>query len=281
MRVIITGKTSYIGVNVKKFFEERGHICETVSLRDGVENVDFSETDTVVHCAGAVHKKGGNSEEYFKRVNFSLAVETAKKAKASGVRQFIFLSSMSVYGDRVSVVSADTVPNPVTPYGKSKLLAERELFKLSADDFTVAVLRPPMVYGKGCPGNYSALRKIVIKSPVFPKVSNKKSFLYIKNLCFFIFYLAENRKSGIFFPMDGEYISTDFLAENIAEAVGKKIKISKSAGFFINIFKNFGIVKKAFGSLYYDESCADKIDFIDVKRAVFETEREEKTGGAN
>ena len=84
--------------------------------------------------------------------------------------------------------------------------------------------------------------------------------------------------------MDGEYISTDFLAKNIAEASGKKIKVSKLAGFFIKIFKNAEIIRKAFGSLYYDESCADKIDFIDVRRAILETEStesEEKTGEAN
>ncbi|MCI8804425.1 MAG: NAD-dependent epimerase/dehydratase family protein [Clostridiales bacterium] len=284
MKVTVTGKTSYIGINIKSFFEERGHICETISLREGTESADFSKTDIVVHCVGAVHKNVEDSEEYFERINVSLTVETAKKAKASGVKQFIFFSSMSVYGGKVSMISADTAPDPVTPYGKSKLLAEKELFKLSDDDFTVAVLRPPMVYGKGCPGNYSALRKIVIKSPIFPKVSNKKSLLYIKNLCFFIFYLAENRKGGIFLPMDGEYVSTDFLAKNIAEASGKKIKISKLAGFFIKIFKNAEIVRKAFGSLYYDESCADKIDFIDVRRAILETEStesEEKTGEAN
>ncbi len=273
MRVSITGKTSYIGLNVKSFFEERGYICGTVSLRDGLENIDFSEADIVIHCAGAVHRKDGLSEEDFERINVTLTVETAEKAKKAGVKQFIFLSSMSVYGGGVHRISKDTPPAPVTPYGISKLLAEKEIFKLEDDNFTVTVLRPPMIYGKDCPGNYQTLRKIILKSPVFPMVSNKKSLLYIKNLCFFIFYLAENRKGGVFLPMDNMYVSTDFLAENIAAAMGKKIRLSKTAGFFIRLFKNTGIVKKAFGTLYYDESCGDKIDFVTVKQAISETEK--------
>jgi len=273
MKAIVTGKTSYIGTNVKSFFEGKGHICGAVSLRDGIKNVDFSEIDVVIHCAAAVHKKGGRSAEDFERINVTLTVETAEKAKASGVKQFIFLSSMSVYGDKASRISRNTSPDPVTPYGRSKLTAENELFKLADDNFTVTVLRPPMVYGKGCPGNYAKLRKIVVKSPVFPKAFNKKSLLYIKNLCFFIFYLAENKKGGVFLPMDDRYVSTDFLAENIAGALGKKIKFSKCFGFLVRIFKNVGIVKKAFGSLYYDESCADKIDYITFKEAIAETER--------
>lgn len=272
MRFIVTGKTSYIAVNLKSFLEKRGHICKTVSLREGIKDADFSESDAVIHCAGIVHKRGGVSAEEFKRVNVSLTAEAAAAAKRRGVKQFIFLSSMSVYGNDISAISESTPKRPSSLYGESKLSAEKEIFKLADDKFIVAALRPPMVYGKGCPGNYASLRKIALKAPIFPKASNKRSFIYIENLCFFISELAEKKKGGVFLPMDGEYISTEFLAENIAKAHGKKIRLSAAAGTLTHVFKNLGIIKKAFGSLYYDESCADRVNFISVKDAIKKTE---------
>ncbi len=276
MKIIVTGKNSYIGTNVKKFFESKGHLCKTVSLRNGLDGIDFTGYDAVVHCVAAVHKKEKAHKDLYKKINTILAVDTAKKAKCAGVKHFIFLSSMSVYGDKISKISKDTKPNPVSLYGKSKLDAEKKIFNLADENFIVTVLRPPMVYGKNCPGNYVKLRKIVKTFPLFPKSGNKKSIIYVKNLAVFIYSLAigkdDEKKSGIFLPMDSDYVSTDFIAETIAKSLNKKLIISKFMGTVIKIFKNVKILKKAFGDLYYDESCATKINFIKFTDAVFEIE---------
>ena len=115
-----------------------------------------------------------------------MAEEVAKKAKKSGVKQFIYMSSMSVYGDSApigerKVVSKNDKLTPSNVYGDSKLQAEIKLDKLADKKFKVVLLRPPMIYGANCKGNYQTLRKIALKVPVFPKVKNSRSMIYIKN----------------------------------------------------------------------------------------------------
>lgn len=276
MKIIITGKTSYIGTNVKAFFEEKGHICKSVSLRNGLNDIDFTGFDVVVHCSAIVHKKESKVKALYEKINKTLAIDTAKKAKLQGIKHFIFLSSMSVYGNNVTQISKNTKTEPKSMYGKTKLLAEKEILKLADNDFAVSILRPPMVYGKNCPGNFRKLEKLVKFLPIFPKTANKRSTLYVKNLAFFIYTLAKdkngNRKNGIFLPMDNIYVSTRLIAETIAKKSGKKIKFSKISGKVVEIFKNKSIIKKAFGNLFYDESCATKIKYIDFEKAIAETE---------
>ncbi len=273
MKTLIIGKTSYIGTNICAFLNLKGFLAETVSVRNGVKDIDFSDTDAVVHCAAVVHK---NEKEFFNQyydVNVRLAVETALKAKSQGASLFVFISTMSVYGDGVTKISRDTKTAPTSLYGKTKLEAERELEKLSDDSFKVAIVRPPMVYGKDCPGNYRKLSSLVKKIPVFPKADNKKSMLYVENLSFFIYGIIKDKLEGVFMPMDNEYVSTSYMAEVIAKTIGKKIIISAFLGVLVKCFKCFGIVRKAFGTLYYDEDCASKIYYIDFEKAIEDTER--------
>ena len=102
-------------------------------------------------------------EELYYRVNRDLAVKAARKARAEGVRQFILMSSMSVYGTDTGVITPETVPQPVSFYGKSKLAAEELIQKEADEHFRVCILRPPMVYGPGCKGNFQTVVKLVKK----------------------------------------------------------------------------------------------------------------------
>lgn len=280
MKVIITGKTSYIGTHLCEFFELKGYSVKMVSLRDGLDKVDFSGYDVVVHCSAIVHKDEREYKNDYEKINHKLAVDTAKKARDEKVSQFIFLSSMSVYGTGCSKITKETEPKPNSLYGKTKLEAEKEILELNSDLFTVTVIRPPMVYGKGCIGNYMKLRDFIKKHKVFPKVNNKKSFINIKNLSFFIYSIIERQKSGIFMPMDEEYVSTTHLAENIAKAHNKKLRLSKFMGILISLVNAVGLnktVKKAFGSLYYDESCATKVGYVSFEKGIKETESTKST----
>lgn len=160
--------------------------------------------DVVFHVAGIAHVSSDpKMEDLYYKVNRDLTIETAKKAKAEGVKQFIFMSSIIVYGDSSSskrVIDANTVPAPSNFYGNSKLQAEQGIKDLEADNFKIVVLRPPMIYGKGSKGNYPRLANISTKLPVFPDIDNERSMLHIDNLCEFIKVMIDYEEAGLFFP---------------------------------------------------------------------------------
>ena len=190
-KILITGKNSYIGMSFKNWLEQNysnEYEVESISLRNNLwKDKDFSRFDVVYHTAGVVHiKENKKNRELYYKVNRDLTFEVAKKAKKEGVKQFIFLSSMSVYGLITGVIDENTPLSPNTSYGKSKFEAERLLLTLEDNNFKVAILRPPMVYGKGCKGNYPKLAKLAKVLPVFPDIQNKRSMIYIDYLNEFV-----------------------------------------------------------------------------------------------
>lgn len=231
---------------------------DTVDMKDGSwKEKDFSQYDVVFHVAGIAHiKETADNQDLYYKVNRDLAYETAQKAKQDGVEQFIFLSSMSVYGIENGVIDKSTSLNPNSAYGKSKIEAEELINKLKDDSFTVATLRPPMVYGKGCRGNYPRLVGLALKTPIFPKVDNKRSMIYIDNLSEFVKQLVDNRSSGLFFPQNAEYVNTCEMVRLIAEVHGKKILMTKLFNPLLSLL-NVSMVNKVFGDLVYDMSMSE------------------------
>lgn len=256
-KILITGANSYIGVSFENYMKQWAdeYSVDTVDMIDGTwREKDFGGYDAVFHVAGIAHKKETkeNAELYYK-VNRDLAIETAKKAKKDGVKQFIFLSSMSVYGMDTGVITNDTVPMPKSNYGKSKLQAEEGITSLRSDNFKVAVLRPPMVYGEGCKGNYNTLAKIALNIPAFPKINNRRSMLYIENLCEFVRLIVNSQGCGVFCPQNAEYVNTTQMANLICQANKKKFHSIRIMNCIISIAeKTLPSFRKAFGSLTYD-----------------------------
>ena len=193
-KILITGAGSYIGTSFEKYMKQwpDKYQVDTVDMiGDGWMKYDFSGYDTVYHVAGIAHSDNGKiSKEKAKLyydVNTKLTIRTAMKAKKSGVKQFIFMSSAIVYGDsapigKKRIITKDTPVSPANCYGDSKVRAERGLKKLEDENFKVVILRPPMIYGKGSKGNYPLMSKLAQKMPVFPYVDNCRSMLYIENL---------------------------------------------------------------------------------------------------
>lgn len=264
-KILITGANSYIGISVEnhlKQWPDHYHV-DTVDMVDGTwKEKSFRGYDVVFHVAGIVHmgktKKDPTQAALYEQVNTRLAIETAEKAKADGVKQFIFMSSASVYGltapvGKVVMITKDTPLMPNDNYGISKAKAEEGLLTLSGDSFKIAILRPPTVYGKGCKGNYRTLAGLARKLPVFPDIANQRSMLYIENLAEFIRLVVDNEDTGIFFPQNGEFSNTAEMAHLIAEANGKKIILVKGFGWALKLLRPFtSMVDSAFGSLCYD-----------------------------
>lgn len=257
-RILITGANSYIGTSFKKYIEENysnEFQIDTIDIKDDYwKEKSFKEYDALLHVAGIAHRKETkeNAQLYYE-INRDLTVEVASKAKIEGVKQFIFLSSMSVYGKETGVITKETEPKPKTNYGKSKLQAEEGINKLRDEHFLVCILRPPMVYGEGCKGNYQIIVKLVKKFPIFPRIYNKRSLIHIDVLNSFIKKAVDQKFNGLFFPQNTRYVSTVDLAKDIALRLNKKIYFSFLLGLLVIIIRPFSKkIKKAFGNLVFD-----------------------------
>ena len=253
-KILITGVNSYIGNSFEEWIKKYNNQYQinTIDMRGNEwRSSSFEGYDAILHVAAIVHKKEKKSMEHlYTKVNKDLPIEVAKKAKSEGVKQFVFMSSMSVYGIDEGIISEDTIPNPKSKYGKSKLQAEKELMLLNDKKFNISIIRPPMVYGENCVGNYSRLSKLAKRIFVFPEIKNQRSMIYIYNLCEFIRIIIEENVGGIFFPQNEEYVSTSKLVRLISNEHNLNIRFVKYVGCFIKLI-NISIVRKVFGNLTY------------------------------
>lgn len=289
-KILITGANSYIGTSFENYIKERfpnQYTVDTVDMIDGSwREKSFSGYDAVFHVAGIAHsdlgKISADKEKLYYEVNTDLTIETAKKAKADGVHQFVFMSSAIVYGDsapigKKKVITKDTPLTPANCYGDSKVQAEKGIQPLADDMFKVVILRPPMIYGQGSKGNYPLLSKLAQKLPLFPNVQNERSMLYVGNLAEFIRLMIENEESGVFFPQNAEYTSTSQMVKAIARAHGRNIRLVKGCTWALKALSYAtGLVNKAFGNLSYDMSLSEyKADYrqYTLEESVRETEK--------
>lgn len=278
-RILITGTNGYIGTHLQQYLEAWPvqYAPVRISVADASwKSWDFSAFDAVVHAAGLVHRRERPEDaDLFTRVNRDLTAVLGEKAKGEGVGKFVFLSTMAVYGLDSGEITPQTQPAPTTLYGKSKLAGEQALEALRGPDFSVAILRLPMVYGRECPGNFRRLQHFVVSSPVFPDVPNQRSMISIANLCAFLRLILDGRCDGVFFPQNREYVSTTRLAELLAQGWGRPFRPSKAAGWAVRGAMPFvPAVRKAFGSLVYRDT--EVFDFCYCT----ETLEESVAGGA-
>lgn len=261
-KILIIGKTSYIGLSLKAYFDKKHSdvIVELVSSRNYEWiNSDFSQYDVVFNVSGLCHadSKHGTYETYME-VNGDLPVEMAKKAKVEGVKMFINMSSMIVYGNMSCIgvdkkIDATTNPSPVNTYGESKLKAEQGLQKLTSDHFKVALIRAPLVYGENAKDNFPRLVRYAMTIPIFPNIQNCQSMIYIDNLCELVYLIMERNQGGIYLPQDENYICTSQLVRDVANASGKKMYLTKVFNPLITLLsKKIYFLNKVFGNITYD-----------------------------
>jgi len=264
-RILITGANSYIGTSVENHIKQwpEKYSIDTIDMIDSSwREVDFSCYDTIFHVAGIAHSDNGKitkeKEKLYYEVNTDLTRETAKKAKAEGVKQFVFMSSVIVYGESAPIgkkknITKDTPVCPANCYGDSKVQAENGIVPLQDVCFNVVVLRPPMIYGKGSKGNFPMLEKFAGKAPIFPKVKNERSMLYIDNLAEFVRLIIENNEKGVFWPQNSEYSNTTEMVKLIAACKGKRVFTTRLFNPLLKLLSfKMNVINKAFGSLTYD-----------------------------
>lgn len=269
-KILITGANSYIGMSFEKYMAQwpEEYQVDTIDMIDGTwREKSFAGYDVIYHVAGIAHSDSGKISperaKLYYAVNTDLTVETAKKAKAEGVGQFVFMSSAIVYGESAPIgkskmITKDTPVSPANSYGDSKVQAENGIAPLNDETFKVVILRPPMIYGSGSKGNYPVLSKFAQKLPVFPAVDNKRSMLYIENLMEFVRLMIENEEQGVFWPQNAEYSNTTELVKMIATVHGKKILVIPGFAWALKLCSYVtGLVNKAFGSLSYDAALSE------------------------
>jgi UDP-glucose 4-epimerase len=269
MRILITGKGSYIGRSLKAWLEDtEGYIVDELDMENPNWTLyDFTPYDTVIHVAAIVHKKKKEIDwSTYYRINTILPYQVAKKTRESKVRHFIFLSTMAVYGQGKklptgNIIDKKTPLRPKSYYGRSKLMAELKLITLNSKDFRISIVRPPNVYGYACPGNYiSSFVKLVKLMPIIPATYTdcRQGFIYIDNLCSLIQQLINDRRPGIFHPQDGEGVSSFTLLSEIAPLIHRKPLYSYKLGKMISFLHKLPIVIKIFGGVSYSSSLSNK-----------------------
>lgn len=266
-KILITGKNSYIGNAIEKKYKLQNKETQIfkLSLRNEKwKEFDFSSFSTVIHVAGIVHKNNNDiSNSLYYEINRDLAINVAKKAKNSGVEHFILMSTMSVFGISTGFIDENTIINPKTHYGKSKREAELQIELLKTESFKVTIIRPPMVYGKNCKGNYSVLSNFVKKFRIFPNINNFRSMIYIDNLVQFISLIVDYKLEGVFHPQNTNYVNT----KEMVRLIGKfkctnVLMLPNFCGVFTLITSYSQLFQKVIGNLTYSQSMS-KLTLLD------------------
>lgn len=262
-RILITGAGSYIGTKVQKWLDAAFDGSEKLFMVDAVDTIDnhwkqadFSNYDVVYNVAGIAHVKAAKGDEpLYYAVNRDMVIEIAKTAKAAGVKQFIHMSSMIVYKEVKTLagkqIHKDTMPEPNGFYGDSKLQGEEGIRALADESFKVCIMRPPMIYGPGCKGNFPKLMWLSQKTPVFPAWHNRRSMLYIDNLCEFVKQLILHEVEGTVYPQNAEYSDTVEIVRHFAKTNGKRIWITRLLNPAIWLFGNH---VRALGKMFSDST---------------------------
>ncbi len=251
MNLLITGANGFIGSYFIKKYTHKYNINKFSFRSNKLSELDISNTDTIIHLSAIVHQMGGASKEEYEKVNVTQTLKLAQKAKGSGVKHFIFMSTVKVYGEETKVAYCENSEcNPQDEYGKSKLKAELELKKLEDDNFKVSIIRTPIVYGYGVKANIKNLINLVEKVSVLPfgGIENRRSMVYVGNLCHLIDVVIDKDKSGIFLSSDDEPLSTTRLIKLISEELDRRVYLIK-VPFFETLLK---VLKPSFHKRLYE-----------------------------
>lgn len=282
MNLLITGATGYVGSSFLRMYADKYDIRTFSMVRDDLKLLSLQKVDAVLHCAALVHQSKPLPYEKYEAVNTTYPLQLANMAKAQGVSHFVYISTIAVYGSNQTQVDEKTECLPTTFYAQSKLKTERQLQTLNDDNFTVSIVRPPMIYGKGAPGNMATLASMarLIRLLPFSRAENRRNFVYIGNLLNIIDTILTSKKTGTFLSCDDDTISTKQLVLAISKNQRFKIALFNPP-FFTSILRNQKpeLHEKLFGDFIVDNT--ESMAALAAKNPFSVNEGLQKTFGGN
>ncbi|MBN1163190.1 MAG: NAD-dependent epimerase/dehydratase family protein [Candidatus Krumholzibacteriota bacterium] len=264
-KIMVTGARGYIGSKFIKKYKDK-FIFEPLSLSAG-DSPNFDGINTVLHLSALVHQTGELPDELYFKINTEQTESLAKKAKDAGVGHFVFFSTVAVYGkhgylgEQSERIDEQSPCRPTDGYGKSKWEAEKILSALADDNFKVAIIRSPLVYGKDCPGNMYELKKLVARFPFLPfdYPHNRRSMIHVDNLLSFTQLVIEKQVAGILIPQDNDKYSIKQIVETLATGLNKKVCLFKFPGFLFAFLANKKprLMSSLYGTLLFDSTASN------------------------
>ena len=266
--IFLTGYTGFVGQRFLPYNTERYDIKPLSLKNEKISIIDFKGIDSIVHLAGKAHQMQKIDDQIYFDVNYTLTKELADAAKAAGVKHFIFISTIKVFGEHQQSVLTEKSPclPQNDPYGESKLKAEKYLQSIEDDNFIVSIIRPPLIYGPGVKGNLIRFLELGNKPYPLPfkNLKNRRTMVFLDNFIELINRIIDTKQSGIFLASDESPISTEKLISEIRLNLGKKPNLFETPDY---MKKMLGFVKpefalRLFGSLEMDTSDSFKrLDF--------------------
>ena len=261
MKILVIGKSGFVSTSFQRYMKKYPEIIvDVISARSNQwKEYSFVGYDAIYNTTGLAHDDARmGSDEQFMALNCELPKSLAEKAKDEGVKTFINMSSMIVYGDMSELgskerITSETVPKPAGIYGESKLAGEAAINELACEQFHVAIIRSQLIYSEDAVDNFLKLSKFAKKGFIFPKIENARSMIYSDNLCELVKLIAENNGNGVYYPQQEEYICTSKLVKDIASIAGHKMVLIKLFNPILYLLsKKIIFIRKVFGSLAYD-----------------------------
>jgi UDP-glucose 4-epimerase len=257
-KILVTGAKGFIGTYFINKYSKKYEIQPFSFTHESLETLHVKNIDTILHLSALVHQRKKASYEEYENINVKQTIELAKKAKASGVKQFVFMSTVKVYGEESDIAyEENSTCKPQDDYGKTKFLAEKKLLELEDENFKITIIRTPLVYGYGVKANVKSLVNLIKKVSFLPfgGILNKRSMVYVGNLCHLVDELIIQKQSGIFLASDDAPLSTTKLSSLIAQGLHKKICLIKIP-FFATLLKLFkpAMYRRLYKNLEIDNS---------------------------
>ncbi|KAI5914816.1 NAD-dependent epimerase/dehydratase family protein [Thauera sp. 2A1] len=242
MKLIVAGGSGYIGRALVKRAAAEGHDVLVLTRRrddelaryaaqsgyDGPLPATYVDADALINLAGRAHVHGRSTDSDFDAANCQLPLMLASHVIENGIGRLVHVSSVGVYGNwSAEPITEYSRPSPDTAYTRSKLAADQALedrFRSRPDALTI--VRPPMVYGPACPGNFMRLRRLVRRGFPLPfgAARAKRSFIFVENLADFLLRCATpGRPGGMYVIGDGSDYSVSHLVSEMAVDDEKRI----------------------------------------------------------
>lgn len=223
MKIAVTGAGGFIGRRLMVHLAQQGHDLRQI-LRAELSQPDFTGIECVIHCAGIAHQNSPDLTQ-LNAINHLLPLSLAELARDSGVKRFIFVSTINVVAGNPSPLTINMPYHPLSSYGQSKALAEQGLLKMQGIDVVIA--RPALVYGAGAPGNLRSLLRLCDSGLPLPfgRAENKRSFVALENVVRALEFMAQADSSHvagkIFHLADLLPISTKQLVTNLRQRMSR------------------------------------------------------------